>query len=459
LARTYKKNGIMEETVEAFQLAIDTYRGSFLAQDIYDEWTIPSRDGWKLDYENALIDLAILYNKLERFQAALVCCNQGLLQNSFNEALYQEKMKALFGLGQREEAYRVFEQCSGRLQQMDASPATETIRLRGSLHEHFGGFESGNRKTSKIQKALLKGRYLLSKSTVSAAKQAYGYFQQAAMLDPESPDAHAGLADTHAYLVIYHQCSVDNHCDAAKAEALQAMSLDETSPAAQTALALVLMNFEWDGVQAEVHLKLAIELDPGYLPAYLRMAAYKAAWGEYQAALSFAYQAHELDPLSIETYMAIARIFYLIKDTDSMIDSARQALELDPHSYRAHQFMGQAYGLRSEQALELHHFQQSAQLSGGVTSDLVSLGHAYGSAGKRADAERILTKMQSVSTKQFVSPYHLGVVLAGMKEYQLAVDQLEQARQQRSWPLVLAYTEPRLSKLRSTSAYKAWANN
>ncbi len=457
IARRYQNEGLFSDAAHAFQTALKIYRGPFLAQDIYEEWTMLPRNAWKFDYENALREAAILHRRQKQFQEALACANKGLEQNPFNEVFYQEKMMALSRLGQTKEITQVYDQCQDTLQNLSVAPTTKTIWLNQSLRKHPAGFILDN-KTAKVQKALLKGRFLLSKNTARATQQAYKYFHQATHLDAENADAHAGLADVHASLVIYHQHSLSTHCKAAKAEAQQALHLDNASPAAHTALALVLMNFEWQGEAAENHLQRALELDPSYLPTYLRLAALYAAWGDYKKAMTWASKAHEINPLSIETYIAMARIFYLMKDPVNVIDAAKQALELEPNSWLAYQFLSHAYIQQSESKKALHQLEKVAQLSGGATSYWVSLGHTYGTIGKRTEAERVITQLQSVSAKQFVSPYHLAIVFAGMQEHQLAVDQLEQARQQRSWPLALLWSEPRLETLRGTSVYQAWAN-
>ena len=71
---------------------------------------------------------------------------------------------------------------------------------------------------------------------------------------------------------------------------------------------------------------------------------------------------------------------------------------------------------------------------------LAPLGLAYGLAGRRADALKILAEMERASKKRYVSPYHLAAVYSGLGRMDEAFSLLDQALERRNpW---LVYSTP-----------------
>ena len=60
------------------------------------------------------------------------------------------------------------------------------------------------------------------------------------------------------------------------------------------------------------------------------------------------------------------------------------------------------------------------------------LGQALARTGETDEAREILRHLEAMSTKQFVSPYHLAYVYTGLGEFDRAMDCLEQAYESRS---------------------------
>ncbi len=62
---------------------------------------------------------------------------------------------------------------------------------------------------------------------------------------------------------------------------------------------------------------------------------------------------------------------------------------------------------------------------------LTAFGHALALAGKKSDAEKVISQAEELSKQQYVSPYQTAVVYAGLDERKLAVDWLEKSREER----------------------------
>ena len=65
------------------------------------------------------------------------------------------------------------------------------------------------------------------------------------------------------------------------------------------------------------------------------------------------------------------------------------------------------------------------------------LGLAYGEAGRRADALKILAEMEQASQKRYISPFYLAVVYSGLGRMDQAFPLLDQALKQRT-PYLIA---------------------
>jgi len=84
-----------------------------------------------------------------------------------------------------------------------------------------------------------------------------------------------------------------------------------------------------------------------------------------------------------------------------------------------------------------------------------SLGHALGTAGDRPGARAVLDRLLRQRQHQYVSPYDVALVYAGLGDKDQALDWLQRAYQERSSLLVFALREPRLAPLRTEPRFAA----
>ena len=81
------------------------------------------------------------------------------------------------------------------------------------------------------------------------------------------------------------------------------------------------------------------------------------------------------------------------------------------------------------------------------------MGHAQARAGRRADAEKVIARLQELSKRQYVSPFQTAVVYAGMDERKLALDWLEKSRDERFNWLPFIEVDPVFKNLRAESRF------
>src|SRR6202008_3915815 len=147
----------------------------------------------------------------------------------------------------------------------------------------------------------LKGLYYWNKRSDENLAKAIGYFERAAKLDPQYALAYAGLSDCYAIISaeIFGTMPAPEAAPQQKAAALRALELDPTLAQAQTSLATVKFNYDWDWSGASEGFEHAIGVNPSYATAYQRYSLYLIAMGRVQDSFAQIQKARELDPLSI----------------------------------------------------------------------------------------------------------------------------------------------------------------
>jgi tetratricopeptide (TPR) repeat protein len=96
---------------------------------------------------------------------------------------------------------------------------------------------------------------------------------------------------------------------------------------------------------------------------------------------------------------------------------------------------------------------QALNLIGGTPPFIAFLGHAYARAGKHREARQMLTQLQRLSHKQYVSSYFLAIIHLGLGEMDETFAWLEQAYEERSGFLAFLGVEPMLDELRGDARF------
>lgn len=303
----------------------------------------------------------------------------------------------------------------------------------------------------------LKGRYYWNKRSAEGFEKAIGHFENATRRDPQYALAYAGLADCYGIIgaTIYGSVPAADAAPKAKAAAIRALEIDPSLAEAETSLATAKFNYDWDWAGAEAGFKKAIAMDPRYPTAYQRYSLYLSAMGRPNESFAQIQKARDLDPLSMSINVSLGWRLYLAREYDRSIAQLRDTLELDPNYKWARVNLGQAYEQKGEFNLAVQEFQRALEISPSSPLGLSALAHAYGLSGNPAEANKLLARLQSLSKKQYVSPYYIALVYLGLGRSELTMDWLEKAYTDRSNGLVFLKVEPELDPLRSNPRFLA----
>jgi TolB-like protein/DNA-binding winged helix-turn-helix (wHTH) protein/Flp pilus assembly protein TadD len=303
----------------------------------------------------------------------------------------------------------------------------------------------------------LKGRYYWNKRSEEGLTKAIEYFQLATQKDPHSAIAFAGLADCYSIIgsAIVGSVPTQEVAPKARAAALRALELDNSLAEAQTSLATVQFNYDWNWAAAATGFQRSIELNPSYATAYQRYSLYLIAMGRTRESLAEMNRARDLDPLSISMNFSLGWRLYMARQYGLAVQQLSNTLEMDPNFALARMVLGQSYEQQGAYKEAITELQKAVSISHDSPSMLGSLGHAYGVAGRKNEADETLDHLVRLSKNEYVSPFYVSIVYAGLHENDKAMDWLEKAYEDRSNAIIFLKVDPDFDGLRSDPRFQA----
>ncbi len=302
----------------------------------------------------------------------------------------------------------------------------------------------------------LKGRYYWNKRSGQGISKAIEYFESATKKDPNYALGYAGLADCYSVVgsTIVGTMAPSEAGLKAKAAAQKALDIDGSLGEAETSLASVRFNYDWDWPAAASGFQRAVELNPSYATAYQRYSLYLIAMGRAQESVEQINLARQLDPLSLSINFSLGWRLYMARHYEQAIQQLRNTLEMDPNFALAHLVLGETFEQQGDYSQAIEHLQKATSISPNSPLMLAGLGHAYGVAKRAAEARVLLSQLMEQSKKQYVAPFYIALVYAGLGENDNAIQWLEKAYEDHSNGLVFIKVDPELDTLRLNPRFK-----
>ncbi len=301
----------------------------------------------------------------------------------------------------------------------------------------------------------LKGRYYWNKRSQEGLTKAINYFQVAIEKDPHYALAYAGLADCYSIIgsAIVGTVPAAEVAPKARVAALKSLELDNTLAEAHTSLATVRFNYDWDWKAAASGFRRAVELNPSYATAYQRNSLYLMSMGRTSESIAEMNRAHDLDPLSISMNFSLGWRLYMAREYDQAIEQLRNTIDMDPGFILPHLVLGQAYEQKKAYDLAITELRRAADLSQNSPPVLAALARTYAVSGRTTEARNLLDQLMQQSKKQYVSPFYVAIVYAGLGENDHALDWLEKAYGDHSNAIIFLKVDPQLDTLRSNPRF------
>ena len=319
-------------------------------------------------------------------------------------------------------------------------------------------------KDAEAYQLYMKGRYFWNKRNEEGFRNGIEYFKRAEEKDPTFALAFSGLADSYALLCDIGVAKPVEEMPKAKAAAQKAVDADPTLAEAYTSRAFVRLAYDWDWLGAESDFQQALKLNPKYPTAHQWYASYLMQMGKFNRAKAEIEEAHNLDPLSPIITANHGLYSYYERKYDDAIAIYKQGLKADPDFWVARHYLALAYvqkGMYNEAIAELRSLIK-APPTGPIPDKVIenemeasaSLGFAYGMAGRTNEARDILSKLESLSHKRYISGIYFAIVYAGLKNSERTIHYLNEAFQSRHPGLVLIRIDPTFEWLRSDPKFQ-----
>lgn len=300
--------------------------------------------------------------------------------------------------------------------------------------------------------AYLKGRFFWNKRNKEAINKSIEYFNDAIRLDSGYAAAYAGLADAYNSTGCGRAAglAIAEAAPKAKAAALKAVELDDSSAEAHAALGHVRECFEADRSGAENEYKRAIALNPNYATAHHWYAHLLLGWRD-QEGLDQIQQALRLDPVSPNINGMLGDYLIETRQFEKAIEQFRKTVELDSEQYNSRTRLGFAYAVGHRYEEAEREFKKAEEISPGSVTSLAALAYIYGLEGKKTQAEGMLPEIKELSAKAG-HPWLVCLVYVGLNQKDTAIRWLEKAYEQDDFYFNLK--DPLVDSLRSASGFQ-----
>ena len=250
---------------------------------------------------------------------------------------------------------------------------------------------SARRVNPEAYEIYLKGMYHLNKFTPDGTQKGLAYLNEAIEINPAEPLAWAGLALGYGLSHGMAIASPHESFPRAKAAALKALELDETTAEAHAALAEIKVYYERDWTGAEQAYRRALELNPTLSEAHRHYAWYLLLFGHVDEALARIKRARDVDPLTPLYPTELGQQYQWFGRYDEAMDAVLEALDLNPDFPMGLYVLGTLYAQKDmyDKAIEAH---QKATVGNPVWGRW-GLAHTYALAGRREDARKIAAEL------------------------------------------------------------------
>jgi tetratricopeptide (TPR) repeat protein len=164
----------------------------------------------------------------------------------------------------------------------------------------------------------------------------------------------------------------------------------------------------------------------------------------------------ELDPMDPAIFACVSWHDIAMGDYEEAEKHASQALSIGAPDQLARLTLGWSYALRGRHEEAIPEFQKAVVGWKGAVFPTAVLGHGYAVAGNKDAAQEVLNGLleRSKNKKEYVSPYEIAMIYAGLGDRERAFEWLEKAYEDRATLLVYFRMDPRIWGLRSDPRHR-----
>jgi TolB-like protein/lipoprotein NlpI len=310
---------------------------------------------------------------------------------------------------------------------------------------------------SESYRLYLKGKYFYSKHTLGDFNKAIKCFQKSVSYDPANVHSYAQIIECYLSLYAFDHISYKDF-SIKTAPFIEVIStLEQSIDVVQVMYSKFKMFSDWDFVEPEKHLRLALTINPNSLIAHIRYSIFLIWTGRFSEALNELHKVMELDPLSLSTYKRMGRLFYAMGQYENALIYLNDALEMEPSDYEALTLLGAVLTEIGDYRGALDSFQKSLSIHSNVET-VSMIGYIYALEGKRKIAKQMIEQLESQSKDDCKHSIKLARIYVALGEKKTTYEYLDQAFTLHECDLVGLTFDPKWRTIRNESRFKELMN-
>jgi TolB-like protein len=177
--------------------------------------------------------------------------------------------------------------------------------------------------------AYLEGLFYSDRGTEPELRKSLEFFQQALEKDPKFSRAWTGTAKAWLWLADAFVPPLEGYAKVRDA-AVCALQLNDQEAEAHVYLAESKRILDWDLDGAEAEFNRAVEIEPNSTPSNYFIAAFHAARGDRDKALTYLQRTSKIDPASLWVNNFACELYRYFGLYDEAMVAGERALQLDP---------------------------------------------------------------------------------------------------------------------------------
>jgi serine/threonine protein kinase/Tfp pilus assembly protein PilF len=301
----------------------------------------------------------------------------------------------------------------------------------------------------------LKGLYFWKRRYERGLQKSLQYFQQAAEKDPGYALPHVGIADAFGILGVFAYLPPHPAYARARAAANKALEIAPELGEVYASLGWIAMWYDRDWQAAETLFLKAIQMKPDYAPAHLWHGNLLYCTGRFDESLLEMRKAEEIEPLEPAPPTHVGWALYYARRFDESIGELSKVIGSDPEFSLSYLWLSMNFLAKERWGEAIAASKKFVELSEGAAIGLSILGSAYGSAGMKDEALKILERLDGLPKDRYVGPIFRALVWTGLGEKNKALEYLEKAYLERESAMALIKVWPILDSLRSEPKFQA----
>jgi TolB-like protein/tRNA A-37 threonylcarbamoyl transferase component Bud32/Tfp pilus assembly protein PilF len=301
----------------------------------------------------------------------------------------------------------------------------------------------------------LKGLYFWRRRYERGLQKSLQYFQLAAEKDPGYALPYVGIADAYGILGVYAFMPPHQAYPRARAAANKALEIDPEIAEVYASLGWIAMWYDRDWTASESHFLKAIQMKPDYPEAHLWYGNLLAVTGRADESVREMRKGKELEPLEPAPPTHVGWALYFARRFDESIEELRKIVASDPEFSLPYMWLSANFAAKKMWGEAIPPAQKFVELSGESVLGLSLLGTAYGLAGRKDEALKILERLDKLPKERYVAFLSRAMVWTGLGEKNKALENLEKAFENRDSSLAYLKVWPIFDSLRSEPRFQA----